>query len=71
MAAAAVQGARPDRTLMQSLNSETEQTLTTGLADLQRELSPAGWSVVEDYLLKMNITGVRLFAPTPEKLPAR
>jgi hypothetical protein len=71
MTAAAVQGARPDRTLMQSLNSETEHTLTTGLADLQRELSPAGWSVVEDYLLKMNITGVRLSAPTPEKLPAR
>ena len=36
MSTAAVQGARPDQALMQALNSETEQTLTAGLADLQR-----------------------------------
>ena len=67
MAAAAVQGARPDQTFMQALNSEAEQALTAGLADLQRELSYAAWKVVEDYLLKMNIVAVGLSAPAPAR----
>jgi hypothetical protein len=71
MNAAAVQGTRPDQAPMEALNSETEKTLTTGLADLQRELSYAGWKVVEDYLLKMNIVAVGISAPAPEKPPAR
>ncbi len=67
MSTAAVQGTRPDQALLQALNSETEQTLTAGLADLQRDLSYAGWKVVEDYLLKMNIVSVGVSAPTAEK----
>ena len=71
MTAAAAQGARPDQKFMQALNSEAEQTLAAGLADLQRELSYAGWKVFEDYLLKMNIVGVGLSVPTSAKPPAR
>lgn len=71
MNAAAVQGTRTDQTLLQSLSAEMDQILASGMADLQRELSSVGWSVVEDYLLKMNITGVGVSAPTFEKPPAR
>jgi len=61
--AARIAGTMPDAKRSKELSQQREAALKAGLDDLRNRLSPAGWQVVEHYLMQMGIGMMRAGPP--------